>query len=116
MFGGLRLMVMTPLFGELAAVCIEVPLILGFSWLLCARLVLRMRLSSQPVQRLTMGGTAFTLLMIAEWLLAVGLFNNSTAEYLEQLSHLPGAIGLGGQILFALIPWLQLHFPLSSAR
>lgn len=62
--GTLRVLLLAPRLGEMAAVALELPVMLVLSWV-AARAVLRRR----PLP--------------------------------------PGALGLGGQALFALIPWLQ---------
>lgn len=111
LFGMLRLLVLVPLLGELPAVLIELPLILGCAWLLCGRLVLRMSLSPQTEVRLFMGALAFVLLMLAEYGLGVLVFDYSSADYFARYGTAHEAIGLAGQLIFALIPLLQARLP-----
>ena len=108
--GGIRLILLVPALGELLAVLIELPVILGLSWLLCARAIHKAQLAAQPRARLLMGAVAFVLLMLAEFLLARFMFAESTAEYLAGFATANRLLGLAGQILFALFPLLQLFF------
>lgn len=55
-----------------------------------------------------MGALAFGFLMLAELALSVGLFGRSINEYARDLTTLRGLVGLGGQVVFALIPLLRL--------
>ena len=88
--GALRVMLVVPRLGELAAVTLEVPVVLGLSWL-------------------AMGGMAFALLMLAETLLGITLFGRSLASILATMATLPGLVGLAGQIGFGLVPALRGH-------
>jgi hypothetical protein len=50
-----------------------------------------------------MGATAFACLMLLEVLLGLA-FGQSLATQMGRIATLPGMIGLGGQIAFALLP------------
>jgi hypothetical protein len=54
-----------------------------------------------------MGAVAFAWLMLAEVLLSVTLFNRSMNEYIDALTTPEGLLGLGGQVLFGLIPLIR---------
>lgn len=108
--GGIRLILLVPALGEFLAVLIEVPVILGLSWLLCARAIRKLQLAAQPWPRLQMGAVAFGFLMLAEFLLARFMFGESTAVYLAGFATAAGMLGLAGQIVFALFPLLQWLF------
>jgi hypothetical protein len=103
--GAFRVLVVAPRIGALAAVALEVPVILAVSWLV-AGWVLR-RWSLNPVQRVGMGALAFGLLMVAELALAVFLFGQTAGEFVGGWGTLPGALGLAGQIGFAIVPALR---------
>ena len=103
--GVLRTLVLVPLLGELAAVLVELPLILTIAWLVCTRILRRWPLS--PPSALGMGGIAFLLLMAAEAGLSTLLAGRSLAEHLALYSQLPHQLGLAGQLVFALFPWVQ---------
>ena len=104
--GALRVMLVVPRLGELAAVTLEVPVVLGLSWLVAGRVLRRWPLP-RPGQRLAMGGLAFALLMLGETILGVTLFGRTLAGILAAMATLPGLVGLAGQIGFGLIPALR---------
>ncbi len=103
--GVLRTLVLVPLLGELAAVLVELPLILTIAWLVCTRILRRWPLS--PPSALGMGAIAFLLLMGAEAGLSTLLAGRSLAEHLALYSQVAHQVGLGGQLAFALFPWIQ---------
>ena len=104
--GVLRVLLVAPRLGELAAVALEVPVVLGLSWLVAGRVLRRWPLPRQG-QRLAMGGLAFALLMLAETILGITLFGRTMAGILAAMATLPGLVGLAGQIGFALVPALR---------
>jgi hypothetical protein len=108
LLGTFRVFVLLPLIGELAAVALELPIILIISWLVCRRLISRFSVPATASQRLAMGALAFCLLMLVEVGLSVLVFDRSGAEYLAHLQTAPGLLGLAGQIAFALLPLAQL--------
>lgn len=108
LLGTFRVFVLLPLIGELAAVALELPIILIISWLVCRRLISRFSVPATASQRLAMGALAFCLLMLAEVGLSVLVFDRSGAEYLAHLLTAPGLLGLAGQVAFALLPLSQL--------
>lgn len=112
--GVLRTLVLVPLLGELAAVLVELPLMLTIAWLVCARILRRWPLS--PFAALGMGAIAFLLLMGAEASLSTLLAGRSLAEHLALYSQLPHQLGLAGQLAFALFPWIQVRSSLTPPR
>ena len=103
--GVLRTLVLVPLLGEMAAVLVELPVILAVAWLVCARILRRWPLS--PAAAVGMGAIAFLLLMGAEASLSTLLAGRSLAEHLALYAQLPHQVGLAGQLAFAVIPWIQ---------
>jgi hypothetical protein len=104
-FGALRVTLIAPEIGALAAVALEVPLILGLSWLVAGRVLGRWPLTTSKA--LAMGAQAFALLMLAEFALAYALSGQSPPAYAATFLTAPGALGLAGQLGFALIPALR---------
>ena len=102
--GALRVTVVVPRVGALVAVLIEVPIVLGISWIACRHVVRWFEVPSEWRPRLAMGILAFMLLMIAEPAIAIFGFGRSLAQYLGEFQSTAGLIGLLGQIAFALIP------------
>jgi hypothetical protein len=107
--GALRMFVLLPLIGELAAVALELPVMLVISWLVCSGLVIRFSVPATALQRIAMGALAFGLLMLAEFSLSVFAFDQTVAEYFANLQTSPGLLGLAGQIAFAFIPLWMLR-------
>jgi hypothetical protein len=107
--GTIRTLFLAPIAGDLIAVLIELPVILTFAWILCARLIKRFEVSNDLASRASMGAIAFALLMCAELALSLWLFGNSITGYSEHFRTAHGAVGLAGQITFAVFPVLQLR-------
>ena len=107
LLGILRVLVLTPIFGEITATILEMPIILGASWIVCRRLVQGLQVPKTTITRWTMGGIAFGLLMIAELVLATIVFDKTVIEYLESFRLPQRLIGLVGQIAFGLFPLVQ---------
>jgi hypothetical protein len=101
-FGALRVTLIAPQIGPLAAVALEVPLILGLSWIVAGRVLRRWPLTTSAA--LAMGALAFALLVLAEFALAYALSGQPPAAYAATFLSGPGTLGLAGQIGFALIP------------
>lgn len=105
--GTLRVLVVAPRLGPLAAVLVELPVILTAAWLVCARVAAWFQVPRRWQARLVMGGTAFVLLMLAELGLSVALLGDSLAGYIAAYRSLDGAVGLAGQVAFAVFPLMQ---------
>ena len=105
--GTVRTLFLAPRLGEQIAVVIELPFMLGASWLACAWVLRRWHVPAGSGPRLTMGGVAFALLIVAEIALSLTAFDRSLADYFRNLATPHGLIGLTGQIVFALIPLLR---------
>lgn len=105
MLGVLRTLVLVPLLGELAAVLVELSVILTIAWLVCTRILRRYLLS--PKAAAAMGAIAFLLLMLAEAGLSTLLAGRSLAEHLALYAQLAHQVGLAGQLAFAVFPWMQ---------
>jgi len=106
-FGVIRVVAVAPRLGETAAVGLEVPMMLAFSWLLCRRCARRFKVPPGTTPRLMMGMTAFALLMSAELGVSVIAFGRSVAEHLAGYRSIPGAVGLAAQLAFAVLPVIQ---------
>jgi hypothetical protein len=104
--GALRVLLVAPRLGELAAVTLEVPVVLGLSWAVAGAVLRRWPLP-RPGQRLAMGSLAFAVLMCAEATLGILLFGRTAHDILSATATLPGLVGLAGHIGFALVPALR---------
>lgn len=105
--GTVRTLLLVPRVGALAAVALELPLMLLASWWVCGAVLRRVALPPARMLRLTMGVTAFSLLMLAELGLAVAGFGQTVAQYAAALAAPAGLLGLAGQIGFALMPLIR---------
>ena len=106
-FGAIRSLVLAPLIGEVSAVCLEAPIMLAVSWLVCGWSTRQFGVGPDPMSRLAMGAIAFALLMAAEFGYASLIFARAPMSVLQTYRTLAGAIGLASQIGFALIPLLR---------
>ena len=107
-FGIFRTLVLIPAIGKMAAVMTELPFLLAVSWIAALWLTSRFAGTASLAARLTMGGVAFAVLMVAEALLAVFAFGQTFTQYLESFQGNAAHLGLAGQIAFAMLPSLQL--------
>jgi len=107
--GAVRVLFVVPAAREIAAVSIELPIMLAISWIACAHVIRHFSVPSRVPERALMSATAFLLLMLAELLLSVAVFGRSGIEFAVSLVRLPGAIGLAGQTAFATFPLLRLR-------
>lgn len=105
--GTVRVLWLAPRLGPLGATALELPVMLGASWLAAGWTVRRFAIV-RPGAALATGGLAFALLMAAECVLAVVGFGQTPAEWLAGLAEPPAAIGLAAQVAFAFMPLLRL--------
>ena len=101
--GTLRVLWIAPVVGLVPATAMELPVMLGASWVASGWLVRRFVLT--PGEALAAGGLAFALLMAAEAALAGVLSGETPGEWLAGLAEPHAALGLAGQVVFALLPW-----------
>jgi hypothetical protein len=112
--GTIRVTWIVPLVGLLPATMLELPFILGGSWLAAGWTVRRFAIQSPP-EALALGAIAFAVLMIAECVLAAALMGQSPAQWLAGLRQVAGLLGLGGQAAFAVMPWLRVRRSITAA-
>jgi hypothetical protein len=109
--GGVRTVAITPFLGSAWAVVVEVPIILGLSWLVCSRSILKLEVAKKVADRILMGLAAFIFLMSAELVLWLIMFDGTLPTFFARYTALAGIIGLIAQLLFALFPLMQLKIP-----
>lgn len=107
--GTVRVLLLAPVLGDWGATFAELPVMLAISWIYCGWLLRRLAVPGAFGARLLMGAVAFTLLMIAEVLLGVGLFERTLPQQVGEMTSGAGLAGLVGQLAFAAFPVLQLH-------
>ena len=104
--GAIRMLLVAPAIGKLAAVALELPILLGWSWIVAGWL-LRRRVPPSRAFRLVMGGTGFALLLAAELSLTLLLPGSSVVAFLARYREPAEQLGLAGQIGFALLPLVR---------
>ncbi|MDZ4089528.1 MAG: hypothetical protein U1E69_22285 [Tabrizicola sp.] len=102
--GAVRVTLVAPALGPLVAVALEVPLVLCLSWWVAGRVLGRWPLSAWPRAGLSL--LAFTVLMLLELATALA-FGQTPAQFLTGMTTPAGALGLAGQIGFALVPLVR---------
>lgn len=107
LLGVIRVLLVTPRVGPLAAVMMETPLVLIVSWAAARGTIAHFRIPAAARDRLTLGLIAFALLMAVELALSVLAFGLTPVGYFAAWAAPAGALGFSAQAVFALIPWLQ---------
>ena len=102
LFGTVRVFFVEPALGTTAAVAIELPLMLGVSWLAAKAVLGRLPVERSPSPRLVMAAVALVVLMLLETGLGMA-FGNSLQVQAEAYLSLRGLFTAIGQIGFALI-------------
>jgi len=113
--GAMRVFVLVPTIGDLAAVLVEMPFILGISVFVASRLIGIMRVGDTIAERLTMGASALALLLVVETGFAMVLTGQPLTQQLATYGRLDKLVGLAGQIVFAALPALLLVVRRGSA-
>jgi hypothetical protein len=107
LLGTIRVLFLAPRLGEGWAVALELPVMLGASYLACRFLVRAVPVAPALAPRAAMGGTAFGLLMIAEFTVGLAMFGRSPAQHFALYAEPAKAAGLAAQIVFATFPlWI----------
>ncbi len=105
--GTLRIFVFSGTLDETLLVLIEVPIMLGASWVFCSYLAARLPVAAQITDRALMGGSAFLLLIAAEIVTSMLGFDRTPSDHFQHYATPAGQIGLFGQLLFAVFPLVQ---------
>jgi hypothetical protein len=105
--GAIRVMLVVPAIGDLAGVLLELPFLLGWSWIVCGWLLRRMARPVGLSERAVMGATGFMILMTAEVGLSILAEDRSLTTWFSQYRDTSALAGLFGQVAFALIPLLR---------
>ncbi len=105
--GTLRMLIIAPRTGEIAAVAIELPFMIAISWWACGVVVHRLKPASEVPSRLAMGLIALALLLLAETVVSLGL-GLTPSQHVALYATTPVQLGLFGQLLFALFPLLRM--------
>ncbi|WP_414474356.1 hypothetical protein [Microvirga sp. M2] len=107
LLGAVRILALVPWFGPVGAVAVEIPVMLGASWLACGWAVRLFAVPSAWQDRLAMGAIAFGCLMVAELTVSMIAFGRSMAEHLAIYREIDALIGLAAQLVFAGFPLIR---------
>lgn len=114
--GTLRTLLLAPWVDALAATLIELPLILGLSWLACRWVLARQPLPPAAALRIGMGTVFLLLLWSAEILVGLGLMGRNWPAQWAAFSSASGLTGIAAQLAAASFPLLQRSADHSSRR
>ncbi len=103
-FGTVRVLVVEPRLGALAATALEVPLMLMAAYFICLWTIRRWRVPSTALLRWIMVPWFLTLLFLFESLLGTILFARTLSEQWTLLTTTAGLIGLSAQFVSAFLP------------
>jgi hypothetical protein len=107
--GTLRTLIIAPHTGELAAIAVELPLMIAVSWWACGVVVHHLKPASEFPSRLVMGIIALALLLLAEAAVSMTLGGLALSQHLALYATTPVQLGLVGQLVFALFPLLRMR-------
>jgi hypothetical protein len=105
--GTLRVLLVAPALGVLAATLIELPFMMLASWRICAWTMRKFNVSGKLNLRLAMGALALALLLAAEAALGVWVFRQTVQQQLAGYREPGPMLGLLAQIAFASFPLMQ---------
>jgi len=102
--GPLRELVLAPALGRMAALLVELPLLLGFCWWIAPRIIRRCAVAPGAA-RLRMGFAALALLLTLEFTLGVAVRGWDFVDWVGDFATAPGLVTLAAYLLFALLPY-----------
>jgi hypothetical protein len=105
--GAIRVLLLAPRLGNVAAGLLEAPFMLAVSWNMSRWSAKKHGVLTDTSEALLMGAIAFAVLMFMEFCTAVLCFNRTAGEYFASFLSAPGAIGFAAQCCFAGFPFLQ---------
>jgi hypothetical protein len=106
LFGTVRLLLISPLIGAWYATLLELPVMLGVSYVAARVLVRKMHISKDTYSRLGMGAAALLFMLVAEFGFVVWFQRISVRDYLAAREPITGAAFYLSLLLFAAMPWL----------
>ena len=109
LLGVARTLLIAPRTGDLAAVALELPLILAVSWVACGWAVRRHDVAGKSGARLVMAVTSFILLMAAELAVSTLIAGRGLDQHFALYRTAPVLLGLCGQLVYAALPLIRLR-------
>lgn len=102
--GPLRILVLVPRMGARVAELVELPVMIGISWLAARWVTGRLAVPPRPAPRLAMGAIAGALLLTAEFALVLPLRGLTLDEYFATRDPVAGAAYYAAVLLLVLMP------------
>jgi hypothetical protein len=106
MLGPLRILVLVPRLGARAAELVELPVMVGITWLAARWVTQRFQVPARPGPRLGMGAMAGALLLLAEFTLVLRVRGLSLEEYFATRDPIAGSAYYAAVLLLVLMPLL----------
>jgi hypothetical protein len=103
LLGPIREFLLVPAMGRLAALLVELPVMLGFCWWIAPRIIRRCDVPPGEA-RLRMGFAALSLLLALEFFTGVALRGWDLQAWLTDFATPPGLVTLLAYLIFALLP------------
>ena len=113
--GTIRVLLVAPHLGPLAAVAIEIPLMLIACWIVTGWVIRHCNIDRRFSARIMMGAIAFALLITAEALLGIAVLGQSPSQWLGAFTTPAGVIGLIAQLTLGFMPMIQMKLLQSTA-
>lgn len=104
--GPLRILFLVPRIGTRAAELVELPVMIGISWLAARWVTRRLAVPPRPAPRLAMGAIAGALLLAAEFTLVLRLRGLTLEEYFATRDPVAGAAYYAAVLLLVVMPVL----------
>lgn len=105
-FGVVRVVFMTGVVGPIAAVVVELFVLLPILWFVAGWICDRSKIATYGA-RFVVGLTAVALLLSLEAVFALGVMKQTLATYISSVISPAGLIGLCGQLVLAWLPTLS---------
>lgn len=105
--GILRVLFVSPELGALGGVLVELPIMLALAWLACGWLADHLQVSERLADRVTMGGSAFITLMIAESGVSLLMGGRPAEAIVIAADTWAPALGFAGQAVACAFPLVR---------
>jgi len=102
--GPIRILWLVPRLGERVAELVELPIMLGVIVLSARWVVRRLSLPATLLSRLTMGGLALALVLLAELTVVLWLRGLTLSEYVASRDPISGTAYYASLVVFAVMP------------
>lgn len=106
LLGAARNLVITPRWGAVTGVLIELPIILAIAWALCGFWQRRFAVGDRR-EGLLMGIAAFLVLQAIELAMTLTLFHATAADFVAGIATPAGALGMVGEAVFGIFPLIR---------